>query len=176
MYRTFRPGRSETIYQVRIPYLQCLSLKILIDLPGAPVGLRTELEPLANRASMKYNPSPSPYRGTLQPAPIEALPRGAVSMALQAGRSDKRIRQQVAVELVRSDDPRLKETGIIQNRSARGMRVETRRAWRQGERVLLADSGLRSDARVVYCQRLENDRFALGLEILSPPPKRTRAR
>ena len=96
-------------------------------------------------------------------------------MALQAGRSDKRIRQQAAVELVRSDDPQLKETGIIQNRSARGMRVETKRAWRQGERVQLADSGSRSDARVVYCQPLENNRFALGLEILGPP-KRTRVR
>ena len=96
-------------------------------------------------------------------------------MALQAGRSDKRIRQHAAVELVRSDDPRLKEIGIVQNRSARGMRVETRHAWRKGERVQLADSGSRSDARVVYCQVLENNRFALGLEILSPP-KRTRVR
>lgn len=56
------------------------------------------------------------------------------------------------------------------------MRVETRRAWRQGERVQVADSGSRSDARVVYCQRMENNRFALGLEILSPPGKRAKAR
>jgi hypothetical protein len=97
-------------------------------------------------------------------------------MALQAGRSDKRIRQEAAVELVRSDDPRLKETAIVQNRSARGMRVETRRAWREGDCVLLADSGLPTDARVVYCQRLENNRFALGLEILGSQEKRTKTR
>jgi hypothetical protein len=125
---------------------------------------------------MNYNPPPSPYRGALQPAPIEALPRGAVSMALQAGRSDRRIRQEAAVELMRSDDPQLKETAIVQNRSARGMRVETRRACREGDRVLLGDSGLRTDARVVYCQRLENNRFALGLEILGPQEKRTKPR
>jgi hypothetical protein len=97
-------------------------------------------------------------------------------MALQAGRSDKRIRQEAAVELARSDDPRLKETAIVKNRSARGMRVETTRAWPQGDRVLLADSGLSTDARVVYCQRMENNRFALGLEILGPPVKRTKPR
>jgi hypothetical protein len=125
---------------------------------------------------MKYNPSPSPYRGALQPAPIEALPRGAVSMALQAGRSDRRIKQEAAVELVRPDDPRLKETAIVQNKSARGMRVETKRAWLQGDRVLLGDSGSRTDARVVYCQRMENNRFALGLEILGPTAKRTKPR
>jgi hypothetical protein len=56
------------------------------------------------------------------------------------------------------------------------MRVETRGAWRQGDRVMLADSGLRTDARVVYCQRLENNRFALGLEILGSPGKRTKPR
>jgi hypothetical protein len=56
------------------------------------------------------------------------------------------------------------------------MRVETRGAWRRGDRVMLADSGLRIDARVVYCQRLENNRFALGLEILGPPGKRTKPR
>jgi len=97
-------------------------------------------------------------------------------MALQAGRSDKRIRQEAAVELARADDPRLKETAIVQNRSARGMRVLTSGPWRQGDRVLLADSGSRADARVVYCQRLENNRFALGLEILGPPGKRTKPR
>jgi hypothetical protein len=77
---------------------------------------------------------------------------------------------------MRLDDPRLKETAMVQNRSAQGMRVETRRAWREGERVLLADSGLRADARVVYCQRMENNRFALGLEILGPLEKRTKPR
>jgi hypothetical protein len=56
------------------------------------------------------------------------------------------------------------------------MRVETRHAWRQGELVLLADSGLRADARVVYCQRVENNRFALGLEILRPSGKRPKPR
>jgi hypothetical protein len=97
-------------------------------------------------------------------------------MALPAGRSEKRIRQDAAVELVRIDDPRLKETAIVQNRSPQGMRVETRHAWRQGELVLLADSGLRADARVVYCQRVENNRFALGLEILRPSGKRPKPR
>ena len=91
-------------------------------------------------------------------------------MTAPIGRCNKRIRKEVAVELVRSDASQLKETAIAQNVSARGMRVVTEHVWRPGDRVLLSspESGIRTQARVVYCQRMENNRFAVGLELLAP--------
>lgn len=91
-------------------------------------------------------------------------------MAVPHGRSDKRVTKEVTVELVRPDDPRLKETAIAQNVSARGLRVATERVWRPGDRVLISslESGLRTQARVVYCQRMKNNKFAVGLELVSP--------
>src|SRR5258708_29017327 len=97
-------------------------------------------------------------------------------MAVPHGRSDKRVTKEVMVELARPDDPRLKETAIAQNVSARGLRVATERVWRPGDHVLISslESGLRTQARVVYCQRMKNNRFAVGLELLSPAEKRNK--
>ncbi len=85
------------------------------------------------------------------------------------GRSDKRITKEVAVELVRPDASQFKEMAMAQNLSARGMRVATEYVWRPGDRALLSSSecGFRTEARVVYCQRMENNRFAVGLDLLA---------
>jgi hypothetical protein len=89
-------------------------------------------------------------------------------MSLPTGRSDRRIPREVAVELVRPDASQRIETAIAQNVSARGMRVATEHVWLPGDPVLLSspESGVRTPARVVYCQRMENNRFAIGLELL----------
>ena len=86
------------------------------------------------------------------------------------GRSDRRIPKVMAVELARPEEPKLKELAIAQNVSARGMQVATEEAWLQGHRVLLSslESDLHVQARVVYCKRMENNRFAVGLELLGP--------
>jgi hypothetical protein len=91
-------------------------------------------------------------------------------MAVPTGRSDKRIAKEVAVELAPLNHLQLKEAAITQNVSARGIRVATENLWRPGDRVLLSspESTFRSQARVVYCQRLENNRFAVGLELPAP--------
>jgi len=91
-------------------------------------------------------------------------------MAVPIGRSDKRIAKEVAVELARLDHLQLKETAITQNVSVRGMRVATEHLWRPGDRVLLSspESTVHSRARVVYCQRMGNNRFAVGLELVAP--------
>ena len=90
-------------------------------------------------------------------------------MAAPIGRLDRRVKEEAVVELVRADDPQLKETAIAQNVSDRGLRVTTKRVWRPGDRVLLSssESGFRTEARVVYCKRMENNRFAVGLELLA---------
>jgi hypothetical protein len=97
-------------------------------------------------------------------------------MAAPVGRSEKRITKKIMVELARPDAPQLKETAITQNLSSRGMCVATERFWRPGERILLMESGLNIQARVVYCHRLEKNSFAVGLELLDPPGERTKRR
>jgi len=91
-------------------------------------------------------------------------------MSLSTGRSDRRIPKEVPVELSRPDASQLRETAIAENVSARGMRVATEHVWRPGDPVLLGspESGVRTPARVVYCQRIENNGFAVGLELLAP--------
>jgi PilZ domain-containing protein len=88
-------------------------------------------------------------------------------MALPSGRCDKRFRKDVVVELVRPDAPEPKEVALVQNVSARGVRVATQQTWRPGDNVLLCspESGFQTQARVVYCHRLESNRFAVGLEL-----------
>lgn len=91
-------------------------------------------------------------------------------MSLPTCRSNKRTPKEVAVDLARPDASQLKETAIAQNVSIRGMRVATEHVWLPGDPVLLSspESGARTRARVVYCQYMENNRFAIGLELLAP--------
>ena len=88
---------------------------------------------------------------------------------MATSRSDKRITKEVAVELARPDASQLRETTIAQNVSDRGLRLTTESVWLPGESVLLSspESGFRTQARVVYCKRMENNRFAVGLELLA---------
>jgi hypothetical protein len=91
-------------------------------------------------------------------------------MAMPTARSARRIAKEVAMELARPDASQLREMAIAQNVSARGMRVATENVWLPGDLVLLSstESGVSTQARVVYCQRMENNRFAVGLELLAP--------
>ena len=97
-------------------------------------------------------------------------------MAAPIGRSDRRVKKEAVLELARADDPQLKETAIAQNVSARGMQIATEDVWLPGDAVLLSspESGLRTHARVVYCQPMKNNRFAVGLELLAPLGERTK--
>ena len=91
-------------------------------------------------------------------------------MTIPTGRCYRRVAKEVLVEIARSDPALRKETAISENISVCGMRVSTEHGWCTGDFVLLS-SPLTNDAvpaRVVYCQRLENQRFAIGLELLDP--------
>jgi hypothetical protein len=92
-------------------------------------------------------------------------------MAVPTGRSDKRIPKKMAVELVPPDAPQVREAAIAQNVSAHGMRVMTEHVLRPGKRVVLShpQSGFRTEARVIYCQRLGSNKFAVGLELEASP-------
>jgi len=89
-------------------------------------------------------------------------------MGVSTGRTQKRIAKEVVAELARPSTSPTKETAISQNVSSRGVRLATERDWHAGDRVLLSspELGFHGQARVVYCQRLDNERFAVGLEFL----------
>jgi hypothetical protein len=87
-----------------------------------------------------------------------------------------RISKRVVVELARPDAPQAKETAVAENVSAGGLRVATERVWPVGSHVLLTavELGIHSEARVVYCHRIEKEKFAVGLELLSPEKEWTK--
>jgi hypothetical protein len=88
-------------------------------------------------------------------------------MAASDIRSHTRVPRNLVVDLVRTDGTQIKETVLSQNTSTGGVRVATEKIWRPGERVLLCSQERRvpAQARVVYCQRLESGKFALGLAL-----------
>jgi PilZ domain-containing protein len=90
-------------------------------------------------------------------------------MAVLSGRTQKRIAKAVVVELTHSESqPR--EKAVAQNVSSHGMRVATEHVWPPGDKVLLrsGEVGISTQARVVYCQHLGHQRFAIGLEFFEP--------
>jgi len=62
------------------------------------------------------------------------------------------------------------ESTFTENVSARGARVISARRWEQDEPLKFASrtGEFRSSARVAYCQSLQGDGFAIGVEFLNP--------
>lgn len=87
-----------------------------------------------------------------------------------AERIDKRIPMGVAVQIAGHAQLPGVETTFTENVSARGARVLTVRRWQRNDRLVFAS--LAGDflalARVAYCEPLQSDGFAIGLEFLQP--------
>ena len=83
------------------------------------------------------------------------------------GRSEKRIARTVSVEVCLQDAPKLNERMSTENVSAHGARVFMEQKLQPGQQVLVSSpkEGVRSQARIVYCQRMSDKRFAVGLEL-----------
>jgi len=62
------------------------------------------------------------------------------------------------------------ESTFTENVSARGARVVSVRRWEKNDRltVVTRTGEFRSSARVAYCQALQSDGFAIGVEFLEP--------
>ena len=60
------------------------------------------------------------------------------------------------------------ESTFTENVSARGARVVSVRRWEPDDRLMLTarNGEFRSSARVAYCQPLQGDGFAIGVEFL----------
>jgi hypothetical protein len=77
------------------------------------------------------------------------------------------MQKEVVVELARPGAPKPLDTTVAENISEGGMRVVSKHVWRPGDVALLVSptADLLTQARVVYCERLENKGFAVGLQL-----------
>lgn len=75
----------------------------------------------------------------------------------------------VVVDLSSLDIRRSAQDGITENVSVHGARVVTSRPWQEDDRLIVRSllGNFRSRARVVYCQRLGQDSFAIGLQLFA---------
>jgi len=87
-------------------------------------------------------------------------------MPVRSGRLEKRIQLAVAVQISSLLDPAATERTTTENVCSLGIRVLSQRARDLNERLMV--SSLKGDkrtlGRVVYCQRLPDGRFGVGLE------------
>jgi hypothetical protein len=90
-------------------------------------------------------------------------------MYVPTGRYEKRSARAVTVELLRLDESRLNERAVTENVSPRGVRIVTDWNCAPGKHVLVTapEEGVKSLARVVYCQRMESTKFAVGLQLIA---------
>ena len=86
-------------------------------------------------------------------------------MSVRSGRLERRITLAVPLQISSVVDPAPERT-TTENVCSLGMRVVTQRAREMNERLMISSllGDLRTLARVVYCQRLPNGHFAVGLQ------------
>ena len=85
---------------------------------------------------------------------------------LEQRRMEARIPTRVGLELSGPDETLTHEMTFTENVSRHGARVVTKRRWSPNDSVLvkLPQECLPSRARITYCQPLEGDEFAMGLQ------------
>ena len=89
-------------------------------------------------------------------------------MHVPTGRYERRNARAVTVEILRLDEPQPNKRAVTENVSPRGARIVTDWNCAPGKHVLVSapEEGVKSLARVVYCQRVESTRFAVGLQLV----------
>src|SRR5205809_6878363 len=87
-------------------------------------------------------------------------------MAVRSGRLEKRIQLSLPVQISSLYDPSKAERTTTENVCSLGMRLLTQKAKELNERLMISSlvGDLRALARVVYCQRLPNGCFCVGLQ------------
>jgi hypothetical protein len=93
-------------------------------------------------------------------------------MAIQPGRCEKRSAEAVPVTLISLNPafPIETELTLTQNISGRGARVTTKRLWSASDSLVIKslEGDLQSEARVIYRQRIREDIYAIGLQLITP--------
>ncbi len=82
------------------------------------------------------------------------------------GRAEKRMRLSVPLELSKLQYPSDAERTVTENICSIGARVLSWRSMEPDERLMVRflEVNVRTQARVVYCQRLSHGQFGLGLQ------------
>jgi hypothetical protein len=85
-------------------------------------------------------------------------------------RAERRIPMEIGVYLEGNRQVPGAESTFTENVSERGARVVSSRRWEQNDRLtFISRSGeFRSSARVAYCQPMQGEGFAVGVEFLEP--------
>jgi len=98
------------------------------------------------------------------------MPRTPSKSAHPFHRNERRIPMEIPVMLDGHRQEPGTESTFTENVSARGARVVSVRRWEQNDRltVVTRTGEFRSSARVAYCQPLQGDGFAIGVEFLEP--------
>ena len=112
----------------------------------------------------------SPQRNGARPGSEHAawgLQARCTGGSMSNGRSERRIARTLSVEVCVGAAPKLNGRMLTENVSAHGARVFMERRVEPGQQVLVSSpkEGVRSPARIVYCQRVSEGRFAVGLEL-----------
>ena len=89
-------------------------------------------------------------------------------MHVPSGRYEKRTARAVTVEVLALDESQLNKRAVTENVSPRGAHIVTDWNCASGKHVLVTapEEGVKSLARVVYCQRTESTKFAVGLQLV----------
>jgi hypothetical protein len=85
---------------------------------------------------------------------------------LETGRTEHRMDVSLAGRLEMPGAPTASERIMIRNLSSHGARIISGRAWHMHEHVNLSETvgDYHLDAEVIYCERLSDNRFAVGLK------------
>ncbi len=83
-----------------------------------------------------------------------ALRQLGETMPVPTGRFEKRIARAVTIEVCPQNEPMLKERTLTENVSPQ-----------QHVLLIFPKEGVRSEAQIVYCERVTQSRFAVGLEL-----------
>jgi hypothetical protein len=88
-------------------------------------------------------------------------------------RTENRTPMKVTVDLSSLDVRTPAQEGVTENISPRGARVLTRKPWKPNERLNVRSllGNFRSRARVVYCVPVDNEQFAVGLQLFAAAGK-----
>ena len=108
----------------------------------------------------------SPVRSQLRGVGKPADGKGETLTAVRWGRLEKRIQLSLPVQLSNPYDPSSSERTITENVCSLGMRVLTQKARELNERLMISSmvGDLRALAQVVFCQRLSDGRFGIGIQ------------
>jgi hypothetical protein len=98
---------------------------------------------------------------------LRACKLSGIRRSMSNGRSERRVARTVSLDACLPAAPKLSERLLTENVSAHGARAFVKERLQPGVQLLirLPEEGVWSQARIVYCQRVSERRFALGLEL-----------